>query len=61
MSVSKGFDLLIDADLSKARVSLADRGYDSDHVQHVIDLRGGTAVIPSKANRKVLPVLDTMF
>ena len=32
---------------------LADRGYDSDHIRTTITNRGGTPVIPGKANRKV--------
>ena len=31
---------------------LADRGYDSDHIRATITERGGTPVIPAKANRK---------
>jgi len=48
----KGFDALVDDDLPVARVFLADRGYDSDHIRATITERGGTAVIPAKANRK---------
>ncbi|WP_413840884.1 MULTISPECIES: IS5 family transposase [Alphaproteobacteria] len=48
----KGFDALVDDDLPTARVFLADRGYDSDHIRSTIALRGGTPVIPAKANRK---------
>jgi len=48
----KGFDALVDDDLPTARVFLADRGCDSDHVRSTIADRGGTAVIPAKANRK---------
>jgi hypothetical protein len=29
----KGFDALVDPDLPKARVFIADRGYDSDHIR----------------------------
>jgi len=42
----------VDDDLPTARVFLADRGYDSDHIRSTIALRGGTPVIPAKANRK---------
>ncbi|MEP2724992.1 MULTISPECIES: IS5 family transposase [Alphaproteobacteria] len=48
----KGFDALVDDDLPTARVFLADRGYDSDHIRKTIAERGGTPVIPAKANRK---------
>ncbi len=48
----KGFDALVDDDLPTARVFLADRGYDSDHIRKTIIQRGGTPVIPGKANRK---------
>ena len=48
----KGFDALVDDDLPTARVFLADRGYDSDHIRKTINERGGTPVIPAKANRK---------
>jgi transposase len=49
----KGFDALIDDDLPSAKVFLADRGYDSDHIRKTITNRGGTRVIPGKANRKI--------
>lgn len=48
----KGFDALVDRDLPTARVFLADRGYDSDHIRTTIAARGGTAVIPARTNRK---------
>jgi transposase len=44
---------LVDDDLPHARVVLADRGYDSDHIRQTITNRGGTPVIPGKTNRKV--------
>ena len=56
----KGFDLLVDDDLPSAKVFLADRGYDSDHIRNMIMTRGGTPVIPGKANRKVPIPLDTI-
>ena len=56
----KGFDVLVDNDFPAAKVFLADRGYDSDHIRQTITQRGGTPVIPSKANRKVLIPLDTI-
>jgi len=45
--------MLVDADLPKAKVVLADRGYDSDHIRNLIAQRGGTPIIPGKANRKM--------
>ena len=52
MSDFKGFDALVDADLPEARVFIADRGYDSDHIRRVITQRGGAPVIPGKNNRR---------
>ena len=43
---------MVDNDLPNAKVFLADRGYDSDHIRNTIISRGGTPVIPGKANRK---------
>jgi transposase len=54
----KGFDALVDSDLASAKVFLADRRYDSDHIRNTIIQRGGTPVIPSKSNRKVQIPLD---
>ena len=48
----KGFDALVDDDLPMARVFLADRGYDSDHIRATLARRGGTAIILAKSNRK---------
>ena len=55
-----GFDALVDDDLPTARVFLADRGYDSDHIRKTINERGGTPVIPAKANRKKVIPHDTV-
>jgi len=54
----KGFDALVDEDLLEARVFIADRGYDSDHIRSVIARRGGTSVIPGKVNRKEPVLVD---
>jgi transposase len=54
----KGFNLLVDDDLPAAKVFLADRGYDSDHIRNTIADRGGTPVIPGKINRKVPIEID---
>lgn len=48
----KGFDLLVDEDTPSPKVFIADKGYDSDHVRQTIENNGGTAVIPSRSNRK---------
>jgi transposase len=50
--------MLVDTDLPKVKVFLADRGYDSDHIRSVIGQRGGTPVIPGKANRRVQISVD---
>ena len=50
----------MDTDQPKAKVVLADRGYDSDHIRNVIDLRGGISVIPGKTNRKVPIKVDAI-
>lgn len=60
MSDFKGFDALVDADLPKARVFIADRGYDSDHIRRVIAQRGGASVIPGKINRKDPILIEPM-
>lgn len=56
----KGFDALVDDDLPNAKVVLADRGYDSDHIRNSITKRGGTPVIPGKINRKVPIQVDSI-
>lgn len=48
----KGYDLLADEDLPASKVTIADRGYDSDHIREDVNERGGTPVIPGKKNRK---------
>jgi len=48
----KGLDALVDDDLPTARVFLAHRGYESDHIRATIFERGGAPVVPAKANRK---------
>lgn len=57
----KDFDALVDSDLPAAKVFLTDRGYDCDHIRNTITKRGGTPVIPGKANRKVPIPLDTII
>lgn len=52
MSDFKGAALMVEA-LPKARVMLADRGYDADWFRAALLKRGITPCIPSKTNRKV--------
>jgi len=53
----KGYDVLADDDLPTARVLIADKGYDADHIRENIIERGGTPVIPGRSNRKIpIPV-----
>jgi hypothetical protein len=52
MSDYKGAVLMINA-LSRAKVLLADRGYDADWFRVALVRRAIAACIPSKANRKV--------
>lgn len=56
----KGFDALVENDLPTARVFLADRGYDSDHIRKTITERGGTSAIPAKVNRNEAITHDTV-
>ena len=52
MSDYKGAALLIDS-LPKARVLLADRGYDGDWFREALREKGITPCIPPKKNRKI--------
>ncbi len=56
----KDFDLLVDDDLPHAKVALADRGYDSDHIRNIITSCGGTPAIIAKSNRKTPILVDTI-
>jgi transposase len=49
----KGFDLLVDDDAPAAKVFIADRGYDANHIRKTIEQRNGTPVIPGCKSRKV--------
>ena len=52
-----GFDPLMEAEGPQARVVLADRGYDSDHIRKTLKEQGAAPVIPTRRNRKVqIPV-----
>lgn len=61
MSDYKGAALMVHA-LPRARVLLADRGYDADWFRAALAERGMAACIPSKANRKVsIPHDKTLY
>ncbi|WKW52479.1 IS5 family transposase [Rhodomicrobium lacus] len=52
-----GFAPLMEAEGPEAKVLLADRGYDADHIRKTMEQRGAATVIPTRKNRKVqLPV-----
>lgn len=53
---------LMDESAPDPKVLLADKGYDSDPIRADIEERGGTAMIPTKRNRKVqIPVDDFIY
>ena len=58
MSDYSGYDALADADLPPAKVTIADKGYDADHIREDIASRGGTPVIPPRKNRKQPVAID---
>lgn len=52
-----GYDLLQDEDRPKAKVFIADKGYDSNAIRTDIEAKGGTPVIPGRSSRKeAIPV-----
>ncbi len=55
MSDDKGAALMLDA-IPRAKILLANRGYDADWLREALAKRGTTACIPSKSNRKI-PIL----
>ena len=57
----KGYDALADDDVPAAKVVIADRGYDSDHIRNDVETRGGTPVIPGRANRKEPIPIDALL
>ena len=58
----KGYLPIMNADGPAPRVLLADRGYDADFIREDMERRGGTAMIPTKRNRKVqLPVDPAIY
>lgn len=53
----KGYMPIMDADGPAPKVLLADKGYDADFIRQDMERRGGTAMIPTKRNRRIqLPV-----
>lgn len=52
MSDYKGAALMLDA-IPRAKVLIADRGYDADWLRQALAARKISACIPSKSNRKV--------
>lgn len=58
----KGYLTIMNADGPAPRVLLADKGYDADFIRENMERRGGTAMIPTKRNRKVqLPVDPAIY
>ena len=58
----KGYLPIMNADGPAPRVLLADKGYDADFIREDMERRGGTAMIPTKRNRKVqLPVDPAIY
>ena len=54
----KGFDVLMDGDLTAPKVFIADKGYDSDAVRQTVAERAGSTVISTRSNRKEQIPLD---
>jgi len=57
LSDYKGAALLVDV-LPKAKVLLADKGYDADWFRQALTERGITPCIPPRTNRKIPPAFD---
>jgi len=57
----KGYDILLDDDLPKARVVIADKGYDADRIRENVTGRGGIPVIPGRSNRKTSILVDGLI
>jgi len=47
-----GFDPLMEAEGPQAKVLLADRGYDSDHIRETLEEKGAATVIPTRRKRR---------
>jgi transposase len=53
---------IMNADGPAPKVLLADKGYDADYIREDMERRGGTAMIPTKRNRKIqLPVDSAIY
>jgi len=58
----KGYLPIMNADGPAPKVLLADKGYDADYIREDMERRGGTAMIPTKRNRKIqLPVDPAIY
>ena len=58
----KGYLPIMNADGPAPKVLLADKGYDADYIREDMERRGGTAMIPTKRNRKIqLPVDSAIY
>lgn len=58
----KGYLPIMNADGPAPKVLLADKGYDADYNREDMERRGGTAMIPTKRNRKIqLPVDPAIY
>jgi len=58
----KGYLPIMNADGPVPKVLLADKGYDADYIREDMERRGGTAMIPTKRNRKIqLPVDPAIY
>lgn len=52
----------MEAEGPEAKVLLADRGYDADHIRENMEAMGTATVIPTRRNRKVqIPVDDHIY
>jgi transposase len=60
LSDYKGAALLVDV-LPKAKVLLADKGYDADWFRQALTERGITPCIPPRTNRKIPPAFDRLL
>jgi transposase len=54
----KGYLPVMDADGPAPKVLLADKGYDADFIREDLEKRGGTAMIPTKRNRRIHSPVD---
>ena len=58
----KGYLLIMNADGPAPKVLLSDKGYDADFIREDMERRGGTAMIPTKRNRRIqLPVDPAIY